>query len=717
MKRTTLLHIYAFEVVVLASSFLLSGDSATAWPHFARPHSVNVLTIQSATSVGSGGGTSIINVGTGTYATTPACPSVQVLGGGTSVFAPVTSCTSTSLSATIPAMSAGTYDLMVWNVNGAGWAFSPGALTVNSTVDPITLWGNSVVGRWVCDNAAAAGTSCAAGANCITNLPDTSNAAANPLSSTGTTTQCSTIVNDPDFNGHTSCFCDGSAATPQYLRQAAMSFSGNTLFFGGAVKLLADLAGNNDAIYAYQNSNDATQQKAGTTDLHTFAGAADATQTLGVSVFGTGLNFMAGSVGNSATNTTSSISIDNLTATTNTAGSSTWVTTGGLLEVAQRSNADHAKLKFAELIALNIQPVSADVTTFIQYLNGKYATAPAPTIVATNALGASDLGVTRIAASTAGATFRINNNDGSYRPQITASVTIDSVTTNLTVNRVSPKIIEITGGWPSTFLSCTAPDSPGVPTCKHTRLTLTNVDTRTTNFDERLVVTSTIDPMVSEGINCIARLGDTCNGATCTGNPSQWDDLSLRGNNVTQSTGADQLTVVANDADFNSQLSLSSANPNTVQFMQNTAMAWEAPSNVWVAAICKQIAASGTQIVFDKATEFTTLGYGSTGIPQMFNGSAFQNWAGGALTGAHEVTTKNTGTLVGINADNGTETTASRTTTISDNAQTSLFFRDNSTSFFTGKCAAMAFFKTVPSLTNICHWSNNVYGTPNTHCP
>jgi hypothetical protein len=650
--RAFLIGVVAWLAIAIAGQ--APRAAATILSEGVDPHPTSSPSITSVLGTPAGGGSTTIT-GTGFTAASQVGVCMHPCAWWQADRVATTSVTSTSIVATVGALAAGDYDVIVNNFSG-GRDTAPSALHVISTTPPSVTFGTDLASQWICDNAVT-------DVNGVNKVPD-STANVNDLTQSTGSAEPQLSLASTKFNGHASCVHDG---VNDYLEKTSFALgAGTDVYVYGAIYVTATNGSHAQVVARYGNGD--LYVRVPTSQVYLEVGKAGTNADLtAASVVGQGGNFLSGFVGGS----TESIQTNNLTAVSTAITGN--ASTAGLVDIGQRSGADFAGFEWAEIGILKRKPTPTEATSLIQYLNGQYLTHASPTIT----------GVTNVGAGWASA-FRVQG--ANLDPGLTAQVTIAGTPTTLTATQISSTYAEF-AGFPST--------SAGTANT----FLLTNPDTRSITYDNLPIVARATDPMSSEGLVVAGWYGGTATKAG-GGTPATSDkiqllsDLSLSGNDELQATSANQPTWTVGDANFvgvNSWTGDGSTSKMSVAALRQTSL-----SEYWVMSVCRQASTTGTQVTAHGSGDV----YESTssGTPRGAKGGTFVNWTG-TVSGVHMLMSRYNGSsTIGINVDNGTEQTAAASGALTNNAVFELLVR-NSANFWNGSCSTVVLYTSPPDLT------------------
>jgi len=589
------------------------------------------LKITGASGVVSTGGVSTIG-GVG-FTATP-MPTVWINTAPLPTQAKVTAGTTTSLTVTIPALAAGTYDVFV-NNPGCGATTMRATMVVTAVENPSVTLGADMLGWHIASNISGSTWTDSPSAPYGQNLTF-------PSAPTVTTS-------DANFNNQTTVTYDGTATK---ATNASYSLEGGTTLWTFCVYRTTSATGQRTLASYLPTSGGIAFHFYQVTGTSLVANASGTTVTWPTSV---ATNVTYASYGYvSAPTSTATVGVMQAIGSSETSATSVLATetTPGTFGIGvDTGNNNFFAGQIAECVESRVKPSAAQYTKIYTYEQAKYAMDQAPTITASTTL------------PTAGGVVRIQGTNYLNGATILAgSLSVSGST----LRRSSPvSVYEATIGAGSYVSGTTYNETYDGP------------DNQTVTAPNLLSVASSLDPFGICGNHLVVWVrGDAaiCSGAPCTTTGQSVTgatDLSAWGNDLAQSTGAAQPTWNKANANGNGMPSFHFDSTGGAQSLKTTTFDYETASAgaalyLWAVAYDNtntaqcDLAAAGADVYL--------LFLNNSNVPQFkdgtFTSSSFASQLAhlfGAYGYGNPWPTGGSGN-VGVNLNNGTESTASGTT-------------------------------------------------------
>ena len=562
--------------------------------------------------------------------------------------------TSTTFSAQITPLAAGTYDVIVTDL-GCYTKTIRAVLQVVASDNCSTIYTSSLILDLIGSNAVASGGN-------LTSWPDTSGlgnncsiVSANPPTKVAGDSRFSMSPTTVQFAS--SALSDGGTAY-SYV-QCPMSFTSSGTIYG---RFAIDVTGTSASVSQYiWNYGFGEGQVAPTNAYQTYQGGsfaqvASPLSTAGPVIFESGFTYLGSSTYEAKA------ALNNNAVVTGTSFSGGILTSGQTLTIGAISNSGTGIIAgaIAEACFVNAEPTSGQTLLTAEYFNGTYGVTVPPGLTF----------ATPITAGMANAPFRISG--AGYMAGMTAL--IDGV--SATVLAIGTNPIAAT---PYADMIAVSALTAG----PH-NLTLTNVDGRSRTFVGGITATAatsefSIFPTAS---NALPIIGDYGQGASLntSGSPvgctsltpcvASYLDYSGMGSNLPQATGADQPAWLASDAvNCNGQPSVTWNGTTDFVFSGSGAnMSWNLTtsiaSNYQFNVLARASAGAGTGLSATGAAGYMTF---ATNVPEVrwsFGGSTVA-WGSAISAATHNVELSiDTSKAMLANVDNGSAVTGTASTTI-----------------------------------------------------
>lgn len=503
----------------------------------------SLINVQSMTSVTTSGGNSLVK-GTN-FPTRYGTIGYANVGGVNvmlkSIANPTCSGGTCSVTLSIPALAAGTYDVTLF-ANDCGGQNVKTLLQVKASADPGTVGGAGLKWwhRW------DTGTTCTSGCsdgNTLTAITDKSTNAINLNSGAGCTFHTGN-THFQDINGVSQPFCtfNGSSQTLSPTTQPSMGTTTAYMCVVGRL-LTTPSTSNVPAMYFAPpgaNNELGFAQTSNAPFLTTSNGSTVFTATGAGNLLSTSVALCGYNQGTAANAETLGVSYNNL-AVANTSGTNAEIGTGaGPLSLASNNGASpFLNVEIAEDWAFNFIPTTTQLQQLQAYVQNRYSVEMQ--------LAWSPNNVTSIQGGLSGATGRLYGGGGFNS---SASVTVGG--SAVTAIYKSSTLLDLTG-FPSLTTGTAYPVT----------ISTANNGASITVVNGLTPKAATTDPYSACGIKIVAdydAVNATCSGG-CTNGASVTgiSDASQLGQNVVQGTGANQPTWTAADASYNNLPSIATA--------------------------------------------------------------------------------------------------------------------------------------------------------------